>query len=827
MLPKLRGAFFVRLQETEPRSFMNRRALLIRVVITVLVLCVGLPAVWVTGSLAPAAAANALSFRPGLIVSDANFYNGNALSAAEVQAVLNNKGSGCRTDCLKNYSTVSVAKPAQAGLCDGMQGGLRLSAAEVIDRVARSCGISQKALIVMLQKEQGLITIDAPSEYRYRAAMGQGCPDTAACDVAYYGFFNQVYGAARQLKVYGLYPASFNYREGRWNTILHHPTTSCGTKQVYIENKATAALYIYTPYTPNDAALRAQWAEGDGCSSYGNRNFFMYWSAWFGDPLVAGAAIEIPALRALYPSLGAETSGLVCGLVAGACKQEFVGGLIFWTPESGATKIDGGILGLWNASGGAYGYLGYPRDTAAWSTAGGGGWIQQFANGQAQWSTAAGGRLVSSSIHQRYAELGGHPGALGWALTDQRSAPSGGVEQLFERGAIYWSAPGGTHAVTGGIGETFDSAGGLSSFIGYPMSDAEERTHNGGGWAQAFQGAAIYWRFGAGYVMYGGIRDEYTRHGWSAGTLGWPVSAQDCGLSPTGCMQSFQNGIIAWSPSTPATRVDGAVLATYRAEGSHAGRLGYPTGSARASTVAGGGTAQSFAGGGIFARTGSQAYSTWGGIGIEFAAQGAESGPLRWPVGSQQCDLVGGGCRQNFQNGALVWSPVTGTVSVEGAVLAAYDRSGGVAGPAGYPTAAAAVRLGNGTGVVQTFQNGVVYASPATGAYLLRGPIRDAYVQAGYNQGSFGWPTSDLDCTLAGGGCQQQFQGDWIVWSTDTGTVRIGGELWATWKSSGAEGGSLGYPTGAVTPRVGGGWTQPFQGGRLSWTAARGGFIDN
>ena len=230
MLPKLQRAYFVRAQQTELRSSPKRRTLLARVMIASLVLTLGLPAVWMTEPVAPASAANALTFRPGLIVSDANFYNGNAMSAAEVQAVLTSKGSGCRTNCLKDYSTLSVAKPAQAGLCDGMPGGLRLSAAEVIDRVARSCGISQKALIVMLQKEQGLVTINAPSEYRYRAAMGQGCPDTAACDVAYYGYFNQVYGAARQLKVYGLYPASFNYREGRWNTILHHPSASCGTK---------------------------------------------------------------------------------------------------------------------------------------------------------------------------------------------------------------------------------------------------------------------------------------------------------------------------------------------------------------------------------------------------------------------------------------------------------------------------------------------------------------------------------------------------------------------------------------------------------------------
>ena len=52
---------------------------------------------------------------------------------------------------------------------------------------------------------------------------------------------------------------------------------------MYLENIATTSLYIYTPYTPNDAALRAYPGTGDGCSSYGNRNFYMFFREWFGD----------------------------------------------------------------------------------------------------------------------------------------------------------------------------------------------------------------------------------------------------------------------------------------------------------------------------------------------------------------------------------------------------------------------------------------------------------------------------------------------------------------------------------------------------------------
>src|SRR5699024_7487348 len=66
------------------------------------------------------------------------------------------------------------------------------------------------------------------------------------------------------------------------NTILGNPNSACGTSQVYIENWATAALYIYTPYRPNQAALNAQWGVGDAWSTYGNRNFYLFFQEWFG-----------------------------------------------------------------------------------------------------------------------------------------------------------------------------------------------------------------------------------------------------------------------------------------------------------------------------------------------------------------------------------------------------------------------------------------------------------------------------------------------------------------------------------------------------------------
>src|SRR5690606_31566027 len=148
---------------------------------------------------------------------------------------------------------------AADAMCGAYAGADDESAARIIFKVARACGINPRVILVTLQKEQGLVTSTKPSATAYRAAMGHGCPDTAACDSRYYGFFNQVYGAAWQFKRYANPPGTSQhftwYAPGKTWNILYHPNRDCGTKAVYIENQATANLYYYTPYQPNAAAL--------------------------------------------------------------------------------------------------------------------------------------------------------------------------------------------------------------------------------------------------------------------------------------------------------------------------------------------------------------------------------------------------------------------------------------------------------------------------------------------------------------------------------------------------------------------------------------------
>ncbi|MFT4135072.1 hypothetical protein [Microbacterium sp.] len=252
-------------------------------------------------------------FKPGNIVSDAVFYNSSTMSESDIQTFLNSKVSSCRSGytCLKDKTDTTRSIAADA-MCSAYSGGGTESAARIIAKVARACGINPQVLIVMLQKEQGLVTDTWPTTGQYRAAMGQGCPDTAACDAEYYGFFNQVHGAAWQLKRYenptGTSKFFTWYAPGKTWNVQYHPNSACGSAPVYIENKATAALYYYTPYQPNSAALAAGYGLGDSCSAYGNRNFFQYFTDWFGSTQVSSSASGL--LSAVGPDIYLVSGGV-------------------------------------------------------------------------------------------------------------------------------------------------------------------------------------------------------------------------------------------------------------------------------------------------------------------------------------------------------------------------------------------------------------------------------------------------------------------------------------------------------------------------------------
>lgn len=242
-------------------------------------------------------------FDPGHIVSDDSFYDSGAMTEQEIQEFLEQQP--CRPDdgvrCLADYLQTTTTQPAVGGThCAEYRGGIRERASRIIAKAAEACGVSPRTLLVLLQKEQSLLT--RPSAYGYERATGYGCPDTADCEQKYFGFFNQVYNAAWQFRQYTEEPDR-QYRIGTVN-VGYHPDAACGSSPVEIRNQATANLYNYTPYQPSAATL-ADPDSGDACSAFGNLNFWRIWHRWFGDP-------EAERLPAFFPPCSRLVGGHPC-----------------------------------------------------------------------------------------------------------------------------------------------------------------------------------------------------------------------------------------------------------------------------------------------------------------------------------------------------------------------------------------------------------------------------------------------------------------------------------------------------------------------------------
>lgn len=244
-------------------------------------------AVLAPGLAGPAQALSGSEFSAGRIISDQVFFNTGTMSQASIQSFLTAKEQGCSAaygyPCLKDYTQSTSTRAVSYGRCSGYDGAANEPASQIIYKVSKACGINPQVLLVLLEKEQGLVSSKAPTSWKYQAATGYGCPDTSACNSLYYGFYNQVYRAAWQLKEYVVDPGYWRYHIGDV-AVQYSPNAACGSSVVKIENGPTAALYNYTPYQPNRAALNNLYGPGDACSAYGNRNFWVYFNNWFGSP---------------------------------------------------------------------------------------------------------------------------------------------------------------------------------------------------------------------------------------------------------------------------------------------------------------------------------------------------------------------------------------------------------------------------------------------------------------------------------------------------------------------------------------------------------------
>lgn len=174
----------------------------------------------------------------------------------------------------------------------GAKVGRLRTAAELIWDASRQSGLNPQVIIVTLQKEQGLITNhqNTSTEKLQKVldkALGFDCPDSGGCGNLFPGFYYQLFGnfdsaGNRYLGATKSLMKSFSYTEGRGPLFNGRPAkvgetlvientigdyTQTPSQSVQLLNRATAALYRYTPHVFN-----------------GNYNFWRYFQEWFRYP---------------------------------------------------------------------------------------------------------------------------------------------------------------------------------------------------------------------------------------------------------------------------------------------------------------------------------------------------------------------------------------------------------------------------------------------------------------------------------------------------------------------------------------------------------------
>lgn len=200
--------------------------------------------------------ADAFSFNPNYLISDIEFTNIFSMDLGQIQNFLE-RGT------LASYKTTDI---------DGKE----RYASDIIWRAADRNGVNPQVILVMLQKEQSLVTDADPLSSQFDWAMGYGVCDSCNYDnpdiQRFKGFAKQINSATLQLTegyladIDALGQTVMGYAPGEPATI--------DEITVVPANNATAALYTYTPHL------------------HGNENFARLWQAWFVRQFPTGSLLQ-------------------------------------------------------------------------------------------------------------------------------------------------------------------------------------------------------------------------------------------------------------------------------------------------------------------------------------------------------------------------------------------------------------------------------------------------------------------------------------------------------------------------------------------------------
>ncbi|WP_407727650.1 hypothetical protein ACJEDT_26325 (plasmid) [Rhodococcoides fascians] len=185
-----------------------------------------------------------------------------------------------------------------------------------------------------------------------------------------------------------------------------------------------------------------------------------------------------------------------------------------------------------------------------------------------------------------------------------------------------------------------------------------------------------------------------------------------------------------------------------------------------------------------------------GEIRVKYDSLGGSTSFLGPPTAGDVANPDNYGRRQTFLNGPIYWSPATGAHPVVNSFLNRWGVHRYEAGWLKYPTTDEIV-LPDG-GRRQEFQTGAIYVAVqnAIGSAIPNGPIRDKWNSVGAQAGPLGYLSSDEFAVNKNGGKYHNFVNGTITWSQPTGARLLFGVVRDRWAQFGREDGAMGYPTG-------------------------------
>ena len=528
------------------------------------------------------------NFNPGNIISDGVMSNANAMSVEEIQRFLTSKNACKDTNIAKAKSYPGLRYHIENGhfVCLSEEtfeyNGQKQTAAQVIYDAARDFQINPQVLIVLLEKEQGLITDTWPNHIQYRSATGFGCPDTAECDSKYYGFRNQVRNAASMFRSV-LSGGWTNYPVGK-NYIQYHPNPNCGGSVINIENRATSALYRYTPYQPNVGAL-ANYPGTSYCGAYGNRNFYVTFRQWFGSPNLfvlgdmnhywqthGGSAGEIgPVMENEY-----------CDHSVPKCFQTFQNGRIYWKRQNGTFFVKGDIDNIYHDKRNELGYPLTDLITTSYDV-----YVQKFENGVVM-KTPQGIYQTNNQIFEVWKNNSKAEDPvvkkLGFPTSDikfSNNSKEGLYYQEYQNGVIVGNDKYGYHVSMGEIRKVWEKYGFETGILGFPTSGIIHNFNSPEGiFYQEYQNGVIVGNDKYGYhLSMGETRKVWEKNDFEFGKLGFPTSdIKFSNNSKEGLYyQEYQNGVIVGNDKYGYHVSMGEIRKVWEKYGFETGILGFPT----------------------------------------------------------------------------------------------------------------------------------------------------------------------------------------------------------------------------------------------------------